>query len=136
MHRRKWHLFLRNLYSSTLLIISRFLGGLGLATALRLPDAMSLATTTTLTHTATTGTHTAPSTRCLVGQCCTALIGSLLHLLVMLLSDLLLFLGSFCGTHFCVILSSLLLRHELATVDLSVLISVEGESNKQRKDNG
>ena len=88
-------------------------------------------TATTGTHTATTGTHTTPSTRWLVGQCYTALLGSLLYLLVMLLSDLLSFLGGFCGTHFCVILSSFLLRHELAAVDLFVLVGRERESTKQ-----
>jgi hypothetical protein len=51
-------------------------------------------------HSTTIGTYTAPSNDRLVGQCHTTRLGSLFHLLVMFLSDLLSLLSGFRGAHF------------------------------------
>jgi len=73
-------------------------------------------------HSTTTGTYTAPSNDRLVGQYHATRLGSLFHLLVMFLADLLSLLSGFRGAHFGVIFGALLLRHKLAYIDLLLLL--------------
>jgi hypothetical protein len=58
----------------------------------------------------------------LVGQGHTTLLGSLFHALVMFLADLLSLLGSFCSAHFGAVFGALLSRHQLAAIDLLLLL--------------
>jgi hypothetical protein len=50
----------------------------------------------------------------------------------MFLADLLPFLGSFRGAHFCAVFIALLLRHELAAIDRFLLISPKRDTSRQR----
>jgi hypothetical protein len=76
------------------------------------------------THAAATGTHAATSGRWFGGQCHTTRLGALLHLLMMFLAELLSFLRSLRGPHFGAICHLLLLRHELAAIDLLLLLNL------------
>ncbi|MBW2248204.1 MAG: hypothetical protein JRF62_13660 [Deltaproteobacteria bacterium] len=78
--------------------------------------------TPTRSHLSTTGTHASPSGGRLLGQGYTTLSSALFHALMMFLAHLFLFLGSFCSAHFGTIFRTLLLSHELATVDLLLLL--------------
>jgi hypothetical protein len=95
-------------------------------------------------HLSTTGTHATPSGGWFLGQGYTTLSSPLFHALMVFLADLFSFLGSFRSVHFGTIFRTLLPSHELATINLllllflnaflsALLISCQCDSSRQRQ---